>query len=206
MVVGKAGEEARISIKEDSQALLNDGKGTSAKVSVSNAKFSIGQAATSSINAWDDRLKEDDIDPEPFTIELWNDERMFNGKYFIIFAAQDKQTGIDHYEVMEYSSRDSEESGNSALRRIFGQKKPTWKTASSPYLLEDQSLSSNIEVKAVDKAGNERTVKYFPEEGKKKKGFSVSQDTIFMVLLGLAALIIVSLTLYIMRLKNKTKK
>ena len=37
-----------------------------------------------------------------------------------------------------------------------------WKVAKSPYLLEDQGLSSFIFVKAVDKAGNERTEKLEP--------------------------------------------
>ncbi len=103
-------------------------------------------------------------------IELLSDQRVFDGQYFIIFDAQDKQTGIDHYEVLESEpgAESAGESGRSDLiRRFIKGKTPQWKVAQSPYLLEDQKLQSEVHVKAVDKAGNERTVKYFPEESKR---------------------------------------
>ena len=87
---------------------------------------------------WQEELEKDTIPPEAFEIELYQDPSIFGGKYFIVFSTTDKQTGIDHYEVKE------------------GKRK--WQEAESPYLLGDQKLESIIKVKAVDKAGNERTV------------------------------------------------
>ena len=93
------------------------------------------------------KLTEDKIPPEPFGILVLKDPQVFEGKYFITFNTQDKQTGIDHYEVKE---------GNK-----------DWKIAESPYLLEDQKLQSIIKVKAIDKAGNERVVEFSPYLPKK---------------------------------------
>ena len=65
---------------------------------------------------------------------------MFEGKWFVVFNTQDKQSGIDHFEVQE----------NRGAKPDYTK----WKTAVSPYLLEDQDLKSYIFIKAVDKAGN----------------------------------------------------
>lgn len=72
--------------------------------------------------------------PEPFELKTGKDPLVFEGKYFLSFAAQDKMSGIDYYEVKEG--------------------KGDWKKAVSPYLLEDQSLAKKIIVRAYDKAGN----------------------------------------------------
>ena len=64
--------------------------------------------------------------------------------YFLVFSGIDKQTGIDYYEVKEGQ-------GN-------------WKRAEFPYVLEDQTLQGIIEVRAVDKAGNERIAEYTPSQ------------------------------------------
>ena len=87
---------------------------------------------------WLRQLEKDTIPPEAFDIEIPQDPSIFEGKYFIIFSTIDKQTGLDYYEIKE------------------GEK--DWQRGQSPYLLEDQRLESIIRVKAVDKAGNERTV------------------------------------------------
>jgi len=67
---------------------------------------------------------------------------MFEGKYFLVFATQDKKSGIAHYEVQE-----------NRRQKIESRK---WIETESPYILKDQELRSYIFVKAVDKAGNER--------------------------------------------------
>jgi len=85
--------------------------------------------------------------PEAFTPVVASDQSIFNGKYFLVFAAQDKGSGIDHYEVRE--------------TRAYG-KKRSWEIAESPYLLRDQTLSSYIYVKAVDRVGNERVAEISP--------------------------------------------
>lgn len=82
-------------------------------------------------------LSDDREPPEPFVIYVARDPNMFDEQYFIVFATQDKASGVDHYEVRE---------GN------FG----PFTTVEAPYVLRDQSLRQDLFVKAVDKAGNER--------------------------------------------------
>lgn len=116
------------------EILLNDGYGTSAKVKINNYFYQITN---------EDRLPltptalEDSTPPEPFVPVVSKDENIFDNKWFLTFATQDKGSGIDHYEVKE---------------GLFGR----FKRAESPFLLEDQHLSSKITVRAVDKKGHIR--------------------------------------------------
>jgi len=132
-----------IEFLNSSQVLLNDGFGTPAKLTLKGMAIKIlpgeGEVPESE---WEKELKEDTVPPEPFKIEINKDPSVFEGKYFIVFQTQDKQSGIDYYEVKE-GKRD-------------------WKRTESPYLLEDQSLRSIIKAKAMDKAGNERIAEYLP--------------------------------------------
>jgi len=96
-------------------------------------------------------LKKDTIPPEPFSIEIYKEPLIFDGKYFLIFSAVDKQTGIDFYEAKEGDN--------------------SWQKQKSPYLLEDQQLNSIINVKAVDKAGNERIVSLGPLNQSKQPSY-----------------------------------
>lgn len=89
--------------------------------------------------------------PEAFIPEISQDPNLFDGKYFLVFATQDKSSGIAGYAIHE--SRQIE-------KRIATNK---WIGAESPYLLKDQRLMSYIYVKAVDKAGNERIETLLPK-------------------------------------------
>jgi hypothetical protein len=136
---------AKVNFLESSQALLNDGFGTPAKLKTKEAIITILSGITETPKKeWQEELEKDIIPPEPFEIELSKDPSVFEGKNFITFATNDKQTGIDYYEVQE------------------GWK--DWKKAESPYLLENQRLTSIIKVRAIDKAGNERIAEKLPEK------------------------------------------
>ena len=63
----------------------------------------------------------------------------------MVFATQDKKSGVDHYEVAEDKTNVGVEYN-----------KLNWHRAGSPYLLSDQSLGNFVYVKAVDNRGNER--------------------------------------------------
>ncbi|MDP3995752.1 MAG: hypothetical protein Q8P74_00685 [bacterium] len=129
------GRQARVDLLDSSQALLNDGLGTAAKLEFQGANFSILSGVPESPKKeWEEAIEKDKIPPEAFEMEARQDPSVFEGKYFLIFSTTDKQTGVDYYEVRE-GKRD-------------------WRRAESPYLLEDQSLTSIIRVRAVDKAGN----------------------------------------------------
>jgi len=131
----------------DTKVLLNDGKGTLAEVKISNFAYS-AEAPLSGAKAGQFSIK--DIDPpELFTPEIARDPNIFDGKWFLVFAAQDKVSGIDHYEALETWGREPD--------------KNKWHVVESPLVLKDQSRASYIFVKATDKAGNKRIVVVMPE-------------------------------------------
>lgn len=86
----------------------------------------------------------DTTPPEAFQPQIAE----IDGKKYLVFAGSDNTSGIDFYEVKEKAPSDS-----------LG---TSWQKASSPYLLEDQRPRSIIEVKAVDRAGNERLAEITP--------------------------------------------
>ena len=131
----KAQDSAKIIFRESS-VLLNDGQGTKAKLSTKNGVFNIlAKKLEPPKDQWQKELEQDKTLPLPFKIEISKDAAIFEGKYFIFFSTTDKETGIDHYEIKEG--------------------KKDWKTGISPYVLENQRLTDDIWVKAIDKAGNE---------------------------------------------------
>jgi hypothetical protein len=142
------------------QALLNDGKGTPAALSIVNGPFDISAGSSSSSTLPDTTL------PDSFLPRVARDPNLFGGKYFLVFSTTDQNSGIDHYEVLE--------SG-------IG----TWQTATSSYLLRDQTLSSNIYVRAVDEAGNVRTVE-LPAQNPKPA--SSGLDPILLAIFGVLLL------------------
>ncbi len=102
---------------DNSEALLNDGKGTSVKLELDKLNLSIGGKDKTEILD-----SNDNTPPEDFLPVISRDINLFDNKYFLVFATQDKGSGIDHYEV-------SEDVG-------FLQPKPSnWITAESPVVL-----------------------------------------------------------------------
>lgn len=137
-------EVIKVNFLEDTKVLLNDGLGTAASLTTRGGDFTIlSERAEILRDEWEREIEEDNIPPEPFKIEIQNDPLLFESQYFITFFTDDKQTGIDHYEVRE------------DLQGLI-KRKGGWVRAKSPYKLRDQGLRSEISVKAVDKAGNER--------------------------------------------------
>lgn len=137
---------------QQAKALLNDGKGTEAKTKISNFQFSIFKEK---MPLEVPLLEIKDTDPpEDFKPEVASDPNIFEGRWFLVFATQDKGTGIDHYEILEKSQRGS-------LQRLLREEK--WQVGESPYLLKDQKLKSYIYVKVIDKAGNERIATLPPQ-------------------------------------------
>lgn len=124
--------------------LLNDGSGTPVQTSSARALIKI-----SNIKASEEILRVKPADSEPpesFQIYLSNDKNVFDGKWFIVFATQDKNSGINRYEVSEKKQ--------GFLNFFRGLQ---WTGAESPYLLDDQDLSSDVYVRAFDRAENYRT-------------------------------------------------
>ncbi|MBP6855159.1 MAG: hypothetical protein KBD26_03330 [Candidatus Pacebacteria bacterium] len=119
----------------DTIVYKNDGLGTSKNIATKDISIE------SNINGFSDYIESaDNIRPLVFSPIISKNPDMFENRYFLVFDTQDKESGIDHFEVRE-GRRD-------------------WVLAESPYVLQDQTLKSHIRVKAVDKAGNERVVSY----------------------------------------------
>ena len=117
----------------DVQAFINDGKGTEDTVTTSALELQVsGSFASSTFN-----MPKDTQPPENFRPAVGKDPDIYGGKYFLVFVAEDKGSGIGGYEVKE---------------GFWG----AYTTATSPYLLSDQSLGTRIYIKATDKAGNGR--------------------------------------------------
>jgi len=121
--------------------LLNDGKGTPASVTTMSNPFVLTVLSSTT-----PPFVLDTQPPDSFTPEIASNPSIFNGEYFLSFSATDQGSGINHYEVLEVSTR-----GGNAVSS-------GWQVATSPYLLKDQTLESNIYVRAVDNAGNFRVV------------------------------------------------
>jgi hypothetical protein len=137
-IVFRTKHSGNVSIQMDGLRFLkNDGVGTETKASsLPFSLFISGETATSSAII---EPIQDNEPPENFTPIISSDPNIFEGKYFLVFATQDKGSGIDQYFV-------SEDNGVS------------FSPAHSPYLLQNQSLDTKIIVKAVDKNGNEKVV------------------------------------------------
>lgn len=131
------------------RVLQNDGAGSAADVSSTPLAITVRSESsagrTSCAVLGEEQypvladVTEDHDPPEIFTPHLSRSEYLFDGASFLVFATQDKGSGMGHYEVREGTR------GNFAI-------------AESPYLLQDQSLHSTVFVKAVDVRGNERVV------------------------------------------------
>ena len=125
------------------QVLENNGLGT--KISTTEMPFSFYITKEPLSVSDSDLALEDTETPESFVPSVASDSTMFDGKNFIVFSTVDKVTGIDHFEIKESPW-------------IFGVGSKYIK-AESPYVLKDQTLKSEIYIKAVDRGGNERIVK-----------------------------------------------
>ncbi|MCK5538747.1 MAG: hypothetical protein KAI79_18120 [Bacteroidales bacterium] len=157
-------ENLDIKFKE-ANVYVNDGLGTKDKLKTNNLSLILNKTIGTEVGDYNLLIKNDKKSPEPFVIELQQNDNMFQGQYFAIFSTLDKQSGVDHYEIIETMSLSSKKTLTEKLIDFFIESKEAeWKIAEMPYLLEDQSLRSIIKVKALDRAGNERSVEYIPEK------------------------------------------
>ncbi len=123
------------------QVFLNDGEGTPAEISFSDFRIKITEAS-----GVEPLLRKKDVSPpESFVPQIARDPNAFDGKWFLAFETQDKDSGISRYEAREIPL-------SAIFKFLVG-----WREVQSPYLLKDQSLRSVIEVRAIDNAGNTRT-------------------------------------------------
>lgn len=144
-LIFQAKKEGQSTIEiSEAKALRNDGKGTPVSLVNSNFQFLVSEQIPIPENL---ATEIKDINsPEPFIPEIAHDYSIFEDKWFLAFITQDKETGINHYEIKETKQK---------ILTFFSK----WISTESPYLLKDQELKSYIFVKAIDGAGNKRIVK-----------------------------------------------
>ena len=137
-------------VLQNTKALLNDGLGTPTEVRIKNSELKIQESGDLYSKSYILSPPPDTEPPEIFRPEIAKGSEMFDGKWFLVFATQDKGSGIDHYEIREVKRR------LYLLPVVNYIYRNSWTEAESPYILKDQKLRSWIYVKATDKIGNER--------------------------------------------------
>jgi len=131
---------------QNERVLLHDGEGSMAEVTKAPLRIRIQEEVF-----LPGYLPPEDVEiPEVFTPSIAQDPNVFDGKWFLVFYAQDKIGGVERYEIREL--RELFRIGKFA----FGGSK--WAETKSPHLLKDQELRSRVFIKAIDRAGNERIV------------------------------------------------
>lgn len=156
----------------DAKLLIDNGKGTESKTKISNFHFTISEKNKEIIIL---KNNKDNKPPESFVPQIAHDKNIFNDKWFLVFVAQDKDSGIDYYQIYETS------------KKILP-KYAEWMTAESPQILTDQKLKSFIYIKAVDKFGNER-IEIIPPKNPQKW----YENYIFWIIISILILIIYAL-------------
>ncbi|MEI7498349.1 MAG: hypothetical protein WCK11_03645 [Candidatus Falkowbacteria bacterium] len=137
------------------EVLLNDGLGSSVKTKISPLKLIIGDAKLNQDIAQENIVTEFNR-PESFQPEIIKNENVLNNQWALIFFTNDKESGIDHYEVAEQAAW--------GWRSKIIRGNINWHRAVSPFRLSDQFRNSYIYVKAVDHDGNERVVLIPPNQ------------------------------------------
>lgn len=133
--------EAKLNFQDNTSLFLNDGSGTRISPWLRPIGLNILKhlPEIAPKDEWQSVIKGDNIPPEPFEAVISRNSVIFNNQYFVSFFAVDGQSGIAYYQIKEGGG--------------------DFTQAESPHLLKDQSLKNIIQVKAVDKAGNERIAK-----------------------------------------------
>lgn len=120
----------------DVAVLRNDGVGTKEVTVAQPLSLVIAQKAIGGFTE-----PADTFPPEPFSVYLGEDTQLFNGEKYLVFATVDKSSGMDFYEVAE---------------KRFPLFPLVWQKTDSPYRIQNQYLTSDVYLKAVDRVGNER--------------------------------------------------
>ncbi len=196
--LGTSSDMARVEVTEATQAYLNDGFGTRTAVNHYGADITLKATSGGTENQWGDIVANDEQPPEEFSIELVRTPSAFSNKYFITFNTTDKQSGIDHYEVIEEPSTEFWDF------RWGAEDAPWIETRSATYELKDQSLNSTIRVRALDKAGNEYVASLVPEEA--VRTLSLNQMIMIVVALALFGFLLTAALFMVLLLRRRSRK
>ena len=138
--------EGEMALLFDGEMFLHDGEGSMVAIDGKTKTISVETGAQAQPPVQDDILP-----PEIFEPTVVRVPELYDSAYTIIFAAHDKGTGVEYYEIQESSDDEADPE--------------RWMRAESPYELDDQNRDSHIFVKAVDHNGNVRIAVVGPERG-----------------------------------------
>lgn len=142
---------------QNSKTLLHDGSGTEVIARAGNVHIAVTQGSSTILaSGYQDREL-----PEDFTPVIITDPDVFDGESFLVFATEDKGSGIQSYEIKE---------------GLFGR----YKQGVSPYKINHQTLNRKIFVKAIDNEGNERIAIVYPQN---KEPWHQNKSVIFSILI-----------------------
>lgn len=192
--LGEGATTTQIVIGPATQVFLHDGTGREASSTVLGVELALTHSSTSLTDIWLSDVRQDEISPDFFEITFVEGPSVGSDKHYIVFNTVDKQSGIDHYEVLE---TDPDRFG--FLSWI--PRESYWVVATSPYTLRDQHLRSKILVKAVDKNGNERVVTFTPPMSPLAE--LANSKSFLAILFSLLVVIVVLGSIVLRRRKNK---
>ncbi len=163
-VIDAAEKKADIIVTDTTKVYLHDGLGTEASLTKQSATLALTTEPTLPANEWLTEVRDDTIPPDAFTIQVESTRGVFGGRYYAVFSTVDKQSGLSHYEIFERGA---------------------WVQTRSPHKLYDQSLS-DIQIRAIDKAGNIRLGEYVPGSAPPRIGLELDFASVALALLALA--------------------
>jgi hypothetical protein len=153
---------AVIRLNNASALYLNDGLGTKIVPELGNSVIKLVPVATLSQNPWLLEVKEDTTPPDSFDVQIESTRGFLGGKYYAVFSTVDKQSGLDHYEMV-----------------ING----VWQRVTSPKSINDDELHSGVQVRAIDKAGNIRLGTYIEGSARPRQIAIGEYSTLIIILL-----------------------
>lgn len=138
--LAKSDGKAQIDFLGGFSVFLHDGQGTQLNPWLKPLSLNISkkQTETPVKDEWQVLVEKDKNPPEFIEAIISRDSHLFDNQYFVSFFATDKDSGIAYYEIKE-GDRD-------------------FVRAESPHLLRDQSLKEIVQIKVVDRAGNESMI------------------------------------------------
>lgn len=133
--------EATVAFGPDVKVYKNDGDGGLTALTKTNLSLKIvASSGASSVST----LKEDTLPPEIFTPIITSGEPFGHDGRVLIFHTQDKDSGVERYEV-GYSNLPGRNSQSIS-----------WQAAESPFFLPAENPKFFLYVRAVDASGNEQ--------------------------------------------------
>lgn len=179
--------QTSIHFLDNSRVLLDEGKEAKTNLVFKplEIKISSQEVVFNPLNELEKIKEGDKIPPEEFKPKIVK----IDDQYFLVFNTQDKQSGIDHYEIRFFKSN------------ILGQLHQISLTekAINPCPLNISEIKNIIEVKAIDKAGNERIATLYPQIQIKWYQNYLIWGIIILIIIFFACLI------WILKLKIKRK-